>query len=106
MVQKDKDFLDNAKMEYKRIIAGEIYEFNSNMASLLLSFSAFYLSIYKTDKLSMSLLTLILFVAALSAIVVLEINLNMKKQNAGKILFIIDKIENKVKILKRTNNTY
>ena len=106
MVQKDKDFLDNAKMECKRIIAGEIYEFHSNMASLLLSFSAFYLSIYKTDKLSMSLLTLILFVAALSAIVVLEINLNMKKQNAGKILFIIDQIENKVKILKRTNNTY
>ena len=97
-IRNRTDFLNNAKMECLSIVKGNSFEFNASMVSLIVSFSAFYLSMYKTDKKEITILATVILIACIIAILVLGIGMRMKKQNAEKILFIIDKIENKNKI--------
>lgn len=92
-INQNEDFLENAKMECKSIVNGKFIDFNSNVASLLLSFSAFYLSLFEKEKIEMPILSFGVYVVGIVGIAVLMIRMHMKKQNAEKILYVIEKIE-------------
>lgn len=93
IINGDKNKIKNIEMECRRIITGGILEFNFNAASLLLSITAFFLSIYGNEKIPFSLIAFVAYIAVLAFVVGSSINLHMKKQNAEKVLFVIEDIK-------------
>lgn len=86
-------FIRCVEMECKKLKEANIIEFNINVVTLLLSFSAFFISVFEFEPKAITIAIFILFAIVIISFAIALINLHMQKSSAIRILYVIEDIK-------------
>ncbi len=92
-IKEDDEFLQNAKMECRRINNCGHIDFNVSVSALLLSIGSMVISIYKPEAAMLPNVLPYMFCGVILLVMFFSINMQFKRQGVEKIMFVIEEIE-------------